>query len=92
MPRHVAVDVDRNGQSRNMRRHPFDVHRKRGGASAEALRSDAERVDLFEQFRFEIGIERIRVAFVRASHQRFLGEVRRFVERAADADARRRWA
>ena len=87
MPRDVAVDIDRNGKPRNVRGHPLDVDRKRGGPSAETLRTDAERVDLFEKLRFEIGVIGIRVPLVRAAHQRLFRKIRRLVERAADADA-----
>ena len=43
----MAPDVDRDGQARNMRGGNLDIHRQCRGFAAEALRTDAERIDAF---------------------------------------------
>ena len=56
MPGHVAVDVDGAGHSRDMGGHGLDVQADGGGSAAEALRADAEGIDLFQHFLFQIGV------------------------------------
>ena len=42
----------------------FYIHCERGVSPAEALRTNAEGVDLFKQTSFHIGVIRVRVALV----------------------------
>ena len=58
MAGNVAVDIHRHGQTRDVGRTLLDMYCQRGGLTAEALRSDAEGIDLLQQFLFQLRIER----------------------------------
>ena len=85
MPCNMAIDIHCNGQACNMRGHSLDIDRKRSGFSAEALRPDAERIDLSEHFIFQLRIKLIRIALVGAAHQCFFCKQCCFVERSAES-------
>ncbi|MNT12115.1 hypothetical protein D3C72_1470300 [compost metagenome] len=75
-----------------MRREGADLHVQHGGQAAQALRADAQRVDLFVQFHAHFLDPVLRAAGddvlnVDGLHQRFLGHQHGLLGRAADADA-----
>ena len=49
MARHMAVDIDRAGHTRDMGRQRLNVYGQGCGPAAEALRPDAELVDAREE-------------------------------------------
>ena len=84
----MAVDVDGDRQSCNMRGHGENMYSQRGGLAAKALRPDAERIDALEQFAFKRGIERVIIVTAGFTQQCFFCQKSRFVKRATDPDAR----
>ena len=70
-----------------MSRHGLDVEADGRRLAAEALRADAELVDLFEHLFFKVCIERVRVLGIKRAHERLLCKQRCFIKRAADAYA-----
>ena len=86
MAGHVAVDVDGDGQTRDVRGHLLDVDGECGGLAAKSGRSRAKGVDGVEELAFERRVERVGVWLAQRAHERALGKTCHVVEVAADTD------
>ena len=87
-----AVGDDRHRQGGGMGRIIRDLDVEHRGEPAQALRADAERIDLVEDLDAQLLGARLRAACLELVHvegleQRFLGEQHGFLGGAADADA-----
>ena len=87
MTGNVAVDIDCARHTRDVSGESFNVKTDSGGLSAEALRTDAECVDLLEHFLLKVCIVRIGMTGVDGSHNSLLCEESSLIEGAADSNA-----
>ncbi len=87
-----AVRDHRHRQIGGVGREVLDLDVQHGGQAAQALRTDAQRVDLVEQLQAQLfgavgGATGLELVDVDRLHQRFLGQQHRLLGGAADADA-----
>lgn len=85
MPEGMAADRHRNGEARDVRRAPFNVHGKCGCRAAK-LRSDARLVDHLEELTLEFCILGHRMTLVDRTRKCLLREECRLIHCAADPD------
>ena len=72
---YVAPDIDRSGQSRDMRGGLLNGYGKSGRGASEALRSDTETVYLFKYALFHIGVKRLRIFHRDVAAERFFCKI-----------------
>src|SRR5699024_4957468 len=83
----MAGNVDGDGQAGYMGGHLLDGQAQAGGSAAEALRPDAQRVDLAQQLLFQRGVIGVGVGHVQGAQQGLFGQVGHLVKAAAHPDA-----
>lgn len=82
----MALDIDGDGQTCNVRGGDLAGDAEGGRLSAEALRADAECIDFCEAIFFDCGDILARVVRTDVARQRLFGEECAGIESAADAD------